>query len=138
MDLKPLLRYRIAVVILVHAALVGLAWYGAWWLRLESSLYDVEAAKGVDYLAVCTQLFLPVLAARLLAFAYFDLFQGLWRYVSLTDLVNLAKATVVGSLLYLLAIVVLRAGLKDVPRQALFIEPILCIVLVGGVRFAIR
>ena len=72
------------------------------------------------------------------AFAYFDLFQGLWRYVSLTDLINLGKATIAGSAVYLVAIVVLRSGMRDVPRSVLVIEPILCLVLVGGVRLAVR
>jgi len=137
MDLRPFLRYRVVVVVLVHAAIVTASWYGAWWLRLDTHLTDVEAAKGVDYLRVCNELFLAVVAARLFTFAYFDLFQGLWRYVSLTDLVNLVKATVAGSLLYVPAIVALT-GFRDVPRSVLLIEPMLCLVLVGGVRFAIR
>src|SRR5689334_15031731 len=107
MDLSKLLRYRVGVVVAIHVALVALAWYGAWWLRLESVLWDVDAAKGVRYLTVANTLFLAVLLARLAAFAYFDLFQGLWRYVSLTDLINLGKATVAGSAVYLVAIVLL-------------------------------
>lgn len=138
MDWKPLLKYRVAAVVFIHAALVTLAWFGAWYLRLESTLWTPDAVKGVDYLGVCTVVFWAVLVARMAAFFYFDLFQGLWRYVSLTDLVNLAKATVAGSVVYLLAIVALRPGLKDIPRSALVIEPILCVVLVGGVRMAVR
>ena len=138
MNWKPLLKYRVAAVVAVHAVLTTMAWYGAWWLRLEYTLWDVHAANGVNYLAAATTLYLVVLTARLLTFWYFDLFQGLWRYVSLTDLVNLAKATLTGTLLYGAAILVLREGLKDVPRSALVIEPILCLVLVGGVRIAVR
>ncbi len=138
MDVKQLLRYRVAVVVLVHAALVSVAWYGAWWLRLETALWDTDASKGVDYLGVATTLFAAVLIARLATFWYFDLFQGLWRYVSLTDLINLAKATLAGSLIYLLAIIALRPGLRDVARSVLVIEPILCLMLAGGVRMVVR
>jgi FlaA1/EpsC-like NDP-sugar epimerase len=138
MHWKKLLRYRVVAVILIHAVLVTLAWFGAWWLRLETGLWDKEVVRGVDYLSVCEALFWVVLLARLVTFLWFDLFQGLWRYVSLTDLVNLGKATLTGSAIYVLAIVLLRPGLRDVPRSALLIEPILCVVLAGGVRIAVR
>jgi FlaA1/EpsC-like NDP-sugar epimerase len=138
MNWKTLLRYRVAAVVFIHASLVTLAWFGAWYLRLESTLWTPDSVKGVDYLGVCAVLFWAVLVARMAAFYWFDLFQGLWRYVSLTDLINLAKATLAGSVVYLLAIVALRPGLRDVARSVLVIEPILCIVLVGGVRMAVR
>jgi FlaA1/EpsC-like NDP-sugar epimerase len=138
MHWKKLLRYRVVAVILIHAVLVTLAWFGAWWLRLETGLWDTEVVRGVDYLSVCEALFWVVLLSRLVTFLWFDLFQGLWRYVSLTDLVSLGKATLTGSAIYVLAIVLLRPGLRDVPRSALLIEPILCVVLAGGVRIAVR
>ena len=137
MDWKKILKYRVVAVILVHVALVSLAWYGSWWLRIQNSLWDTQAAHGVDYLRVCTQLFPYVLAIRLAAFAFFDLFQGLWRYVSVTDLVNLVKGTLVGSLVYPFAILGLTHYV-DVPSSVVLIEPILCLVLVGGVRLAVR
>jgi FlaA1/EpsC-like NDP-sugar epimerase len=150
MNLTPLLKFRVVAVILIHVVLVTVAWYAAWWLRIESALWNMDAAHGVDYLRSATTLVGFVLAARLVAFWYFDLFQGLWRYVSLTDLVNLAKATIAGSLIYVTAIVFLRGDftdlprslvrseLRDVPRTALVIEPILCVLCVGGVRLAVR
>ena len=138
MHWQRLLRYRVVAVILIHAALVTFAWFGAWWLRLETGLWDTEVVRGVDYLSVCSALFWAVLLARLVTFLWFDLFQGLWRYVSLTDLINLGKATLTGSAIYVLAIVLMRPGLRDVPRSALLIEPILCVISVGGVRIAVR
>ncbi len=135
----------------IHAVLAAIAWYGAWYLRLDRHLFDHPK---VDYFGRCTELLVWVVAARLLAFAVFDLFQGLWRYVSLPDLVNLFKATALGSVLYIGAIAVHGlagggwSGLSEmvlrvfepenVPRTAFLIEPLLCLVLVGGIRFAIR
>jgi len=136
MNLGTLLKYRMILVIIVHAALATLAWYGAWYLRLDRALYDLRVANGIDFLARSNGLLPWVLAARLLALGYFGLFQGLWRYVSLTDLVNLVKAVVAGSALYLA--VIAAQGFTDVPRLVLVIEPILCIVFLGGVRFLMR
>ena len=158
----PLLKYRLYLIVLAHAVLVTLGWVGAWWLRLDAELYDVRAARGVDYLSRCIELLPWILVIRLMSFLKFDLFRGLWRYVSLTDLINLIKATLIGSLamIPILAlhgvIGLLRSGgfsggatdwvtqaeaaaFENVPRMALLvIEPLLCLFLVGGVRFAIR
>jgi len=136
MSAQTFLRYRIVAVILIHALLVCVGWAGAWYLRLEDGLYDPSVVNNVDYLSRCLELLPWVVAARLIAFGRFGLFQGLWRYVSLTDLVNLSRALVVGSALYLPVIVVF--GFDHVPRSALVLEPILCASLVGGIRFAIR
>ena len=137
MDWKPLLKFRIVAVILIHAALATIAWYAAWWLRLQSGLWDPDVVGGVDYLRVCNDLLPFVLAARMLAFWYFDLYQGLWRYVSLTDLINLLKATLAASLVYPFAILAMT-HFRDVPSSALVAEPILCLMLCGGVRLAVR
>jgi len=137
MDLKPLLRYRVVAVVLIHAALTTFAWYASWWLRIQNALWDRDIVHGVDYLRVCNEVFPAVLAARLAAFWYFDLYQGLWRYVSLTDLVNLVKAIVAGSLVYPFAILALT-HFNNVPSSTLLIEPMLCLMLCGGVRLTVR
>jgi len=137
MSAQAFLRYRIVAVILVHAGLATAAWIGAWFLRLDDALFDPTLAKGgVDFLTRCLALLPWVIAARLVAFGWFSLFQGLWRYVSVADLINLVKAVVLGSFLYLPVLVI--SGFTNVPRLVLAIEPLLCLLLVGGIRFAIR
>ncbi len=133
MSAQAFLRYRIVVVVFVHALLAAAAWVGAWYLRLDQDLYTLGR---VDYLGRCLFLLPWVVAARLIAFGWCGLFQGLWRYVSLTDLVSLARAIVLGSVLYLPILVAL--GFEHVPRTTLILEPILSATLVGGIRFAIR
>ena len=148
MSLRAFLRYRIVLVMAIHAALAALAWYGAWYLRLDRALFEPGNDGLNHYFPEATYFVVWVVGMRLAAFALFDLFQGLWRYVSLPDLVNLVKAVALGSVGYLLVIGIhvllrgyeLRMLLEPphVPRTALVIEPLLCLVLVGGIRFAIR
>lgn len=133
---REYLRYRIFAVVLVHAALVTVAWFGAWWLRLEQAFVGRAAAAGVDYWGQCIRLYPWVLAIRLAALGYFGLFQGLWRYVSLTDLLNLGKATATATLVYVLVLAAIR--FDRVPLSIPVIETMLTIVLLGGVRFGIR
>jgi len=136
MSAQAFLRYRIVAVIFIHAALTCLGWVGAWYLRLEDALFDPSVVRGEAYLPRCLELLPWVVAARLIAFGHFGLFQGLWRYVSLTDLINLSKALVIGSALYLP--IAVAFGFVGFPRTTLVLEPILCATLVGGIRFAIR
>jgi FlaA1/EpsC-like NDP-sugar epimerase len=137
MNFKALLKYRSLVVVLIHAVLVTAAWYGAWALRLQRELWDTKLTKGIDYFSICTSLWLYVLAARLLAFTYFDLFQGLWRYVSLTDFMNLLKSVLAGSLIYPFAILWVTR-FQNVPMTVVLIEPLLCLVFCGGARLGVR
>lgn len=136
MAARRLIRYRLLLVVAIHAALAAVAWGGAWYLRLDRQLWDLELAKGVDYWGRMLELLPWMIAARLLCFLYFELFQGLWRYVSIEDLVNLIRATLTGTLLFFPVLAV--SGFDDVPRLVLVIEPILCVTLVGGIRLAIR
>src|SRR5215471_18165264 len=124
MDWKPLLKYRVAVVIAIHVVLTAIAWYASWWLRIQNALWDRSLVGGVNYLRVCNQVFPVVLAARMAAFWYFDLYQGLWRYVSLTDLVNLLKATCAASVLLPFAVLAMT-HFNNFPSSVLIIEPIL-------------
>ncbi len=42
----PLLKFRIYLIIVVHALLVVASWIGAWYLRLEDQFYDVIERLG--------------------------------------------------------------------------------------------
>ncbi|OGS06500.1 MAG: hypothetical protein A2270_07390 [Elusimicrobia bacterium RIFOXYA12_FULL_51_18] len=77
-----------------------------------------------------------VLALRLAAFHYFGLYRGIWRYASIDDLVNIFKAVIASQVA--LAAIILFLWHSGFPRSALVIEPVLTLVFVGGIRFAIR
>ncbi len=73
---------------------------------------------------------------RLMVYEFYDLFQGHWRYVSFEDLVNIIRATTISSLIfYGFGMIWGRGCISD---RHYFLELILCTVLVGGVRFAVR
>jgi FlaA1/EpsC-like NDP-sugar epimerase len=133
---REILKYRVIVVVLAHALIVTVAWFGAWSLRLEREFVHKSLVAGTDYWGRCIQLFPWVLLLRLLALGWFGLFQGLWRYVSLTDLINLGKATVVGTLAQIVLFAAFR--FEAIPLSIPIIESLLVLVLLGGLRFATR
>jgi len=115
-------------VIAVHLGLWSASLALAFLLRFDFRVPSVYA--GV------IPIWLPVLLAfRVLAFFRVGLFRGLWRYTGARDLTAIVKATTFATLA-LTAFLVF--GLQTFPRSILVIEWLLAIVLVGGMRFAIR
>lgn len=120
---------RTAVV--VHdLAMVWVAWVGANWLRWSL----VDHPRPVDPFDAEIAV---VLAAQGLVLWWTGLYRGLWRFASLPDLVNIAKAGIVG-------VVAISAGLfafdrlDGTPRSVLLIYPLVLIVLLGMPRLAYR
>ena len=78
-----------------------------------------------------------VLIIKLAVFWQFDCFKGWWRYVSMPDLVQIVKASILGSAIFVVyAVLVYR--LDDIPRSVLILDGIFCFLAVGGIRFATR
>ncbi|MBK7864873.1 MAG: polysaccharide biosynthesis protein [Archangiaceae bacterium] len=124
-----LLHYRRALQVFLHLLLWSVALTGAFLLRFEFSLPDEYFPNLYLWLAV-------MLLVRSVSFAGFGMFSGMWRYTGAKDLVALVKATTVSSLIFLTFIWL--AGHRGFPRSILFIEWMLAMVSVGGMRFGVR
>ncbi len=123
-------RHRSFVIIGGHLALFAVAYVSAYGLRL-----DFEISPNMVRLMWTT---LPVvLLVKTLVFGYFNLYQGLWRYVSAYDLVDIIKAAVVSSMVFA-AVVFLWPVARSTPRSVVLIDMVLTIGAVGGTRFFVR
>ena len=74
---------------------------------------------------------------KLLVFAWFGAFRGWRRFVTFHDVVILGKASLVSTLLLLMALYVLLPGLR-VPRSVALSDLALTIGAVGGLRSLVR
>src|SRR5205814_15444 len=89
-----LLRHRDAAAVVVHAAIVTLAYTLAFALRFD---FAIPAD-----MAMALVLTLPlVLACRLGAFWACGVFRGSWRYLNMHDVEDVVRASVLGSALFL-------------------------------------
>lgn len=101
------------------------------WLRFNLDVIPPPYYHRVWHLIM---LALPVQAV---AFQYFGLYRGVWRFASLPDLVRIAKAVTLGSLVvFLLGMLLFR--LEDVPRSVLLLYPLLLAVGLSVPRLAYR
>ncbi|MGH7664859.1 MAG: polysaccharide biosynthesis protein [Gemmatimonadaceae bacterium] len=126
-----LFRYRKVALAALQILLVCVSYALAFLLRFEWNF--PEGYIGM-FLATLPWLIL----FRLLAFAYFRLHRGWWRYVGMRDLVALVKAVTVSSLMFTAALVFLGHYGDGFPRSLVIIDAMLTVGLVGGVRFALR
>jgi len=81
---------------------------------------------------------LPLLIfARMAAYYYYKIYSGWWRFVSMEDLINISKAVLLGSIIFLITLVFANR-LQGFPRSILLMEPLINLIVTGGVRFLIR
>jgi FlaA1/EpsC-like NDP-sugar epimerase len=123
-------RSRIILIILLQVAIVAGSLWVAFALRFDFHIPEVYLSRFYTVLPI-------VILVKLGIFWWMGLLRGWWRYVSMADLVVIAKANVVASLLVLLyAFLAFRGG--GIPRTVLVLDWIFCFMTMGGVRFITR
>ena len=78
-----------------------------------------------------------IIPFKLLVFFNFKLYKGMWRYTSISDLINLIKATFVSSTIIILAILYFHR-FEGYPRSVFIIDAFLTLFFIGGIRLFIR
>ena len=125
-----LLRYRMPLIALSQIILICVSYYSSFMLRLDSN-FDASAHS------LFWQTLPLVIAVKLVIFYHFGLLRGWWRYVGMSDLLNITAATFLSSTL-LFTIIVFMVAVKGYPRSVVPIDMLLSIMLVGGARFGVR
>jgi len=82
--------------------------------------------------------YIPILLlTKLTSFAAFGLYRGMWRYTSISDLINIIKASSMGTLIAI-AVFALIHGFTGFPKTVLFIDFTLCTILLCLSRASVR
>ena len=126
-----LLRYRRPLVVVAHIVIWTLAFAGGYLIRFDFTI------PGQYFSAPVAAWLAALVVLRLVSYAYFGLFQGMWKYTGQRDLIDIGKATSVSSILWALALLFLGMNVF-VPRSVVVAEFMLTFAMVGGVRFANR
>jgi FlaA1/EpsC-like NDP-sugar epimerase len=119
---------RRAMIVVVHVALWIAAYLLAFGLRFDFSPDHKFVHLMWGWLPI-------LLALRVATYQIAGLFRGLWKYSGARDLRAIVAASTISTFLFLAALAVL---FQAFPRSVIFIEWSLCILLVGGARFAYR
>lgn len=114
----------------IDVCLLCLSWVASYLIRFD---FDIPE-KFVDEMVAI----LPVaILIKLICFYIFDVYRGMWRFTSVTDLVDIIKAVSMSTLIIIVWIVLIYRY-KNVPRSVVFIDWGFNILAVSGVRLGIR
>jgi FlaA1/EpsC-like NDP-sugar epimerase len=121
---------RTALAIFHDTLAAMLAWSFSYLLRFD---FDLPA----NFAAELRQTLFFVVPLQVIIFWQFNLYRGMWRYASTTDLRRIFLAVMLSAAVIPLVFWMLRLGLV-VPRSVLVINPLLLILMMGGSRFVYR
>ncbi len=124
------LDYRRIIIVLSQVCLIIATYYMS---CLLSQHFGLDPATRHAF-----AISLPVLVLIKLGFFYrYGLLSGWWRYVGMSDLVDITKAAVASTwVFYLLSIFVLK--MPGLASSTIVIDLLLTILVIGGARFAVR
>lgn len=111
--------------------MIPAAWLGAYWVRFNMEQVPVDVwQSAVAMLPV-------VLVVQGVAFWFFGLYRGIWRFASIPDLVRIVKAVATGVTVSAV-IIFLWTRLEGVPRSVFVLDAVLLGLLLGGSRMLYR
>ena len=119
------------ILLLSDIILILFAFIGAFLIRHDfhiPSFFFTEEILQILFLTTSVKLF---------CFYVFGMYQGMWRYTSLFDMYNIAKANFLSTLTVIALIGYLR-GFTDIPRSVFMIDFILSVGLTSLSRVGIR
>lgn len=136
MDLLERLNpYRRFLILSMDVGISGIALYMSFLILGSGHIVDVVWPSFVAGMIL-------MLFVRLIVFNFSGLYRGIMKYASIDDLKNIFRAVAIGSMVFVLALFLLR-GFKfqvflDFPEWVLPIDWLLNIVFIGGSRFMVR
>ena len=118
------------IVIGIDILLLALSLYSAHLVRFDFTVPSQQ-------LGLLKQILPFILIIKVLCFYYFDLYRGMWRYTSISDLLNVIKATLVSTSLIIL-FVLLKYRFVGFSRSVFLIDMCFTFISILGVRLCIR
>jgi FlaA1/EpsC-like NDP-sugar epimerase len=118
------------ILFILDAFLVAFSWYFAHLLRFNFLLPE-------DTVFILWRILPLIIIIKLFCFYFFDLYQGMWRYTSLSDLIGIFKSCTSSTLIIILMILFIH-GISGLSRSIFIIDWGLTLFLVAGVRLLIR
>ena len=127
---RTLLRYRHIPIIAIHLGLIVFSNYLAFWLRFDGKIPVAEKELWLQMLPW-------LVSIRGLAFIPCRLYTGLWRYSGLWDLRNIIVGVSLSTILFY-GLVHHGFALDAYPRSIFFVDTLVLIFLLGGLRMSRR
>jgi len=116
--------------VLTDGVILVAAMYFSLWLRLSSTEHDGHWEALNHFIAIFVVIRLAVMMS-------FGVYRSMWRYISTTDAIVLAKAIAVSTPL-LISVTFILKDFGTLPRSVFFIDAFVAMMFLGGARLARR
>lgn len=123
-------RFRLPLIVAFYLITIPVAYLGAFYIRFDFKIPE-------RYWPVILHTFVVLFFSRLLVYSILRVYFSSWQFTSLQDLVDIVKAVVLGSVLFL-ALAGLLEQMDDFPMSILAIDAIINIFLIAGIRLFFR
>jgi len=127
---EKLQRYKMPIKVAFHLAATILSLAMAFFMRFDFTIphrYFLLFLKALPFLIV----------ARMGSYYYYKCFSASWRFAYLKDLMVSLKAVILGSVIFIIAMVFV-VGLEDFPRSVFFLEIIFNLAFITGTKLIVR
>jgi len=129
--MKRVVKYRNFWVMLgADALLILFSFYFAYFLRFEGIIPEKEMGRLLQSL-------IWIVPVKLGCFFFFNLYSGMWRYTGIREMLNLVRACLTASAI-MITILLITVRVEGFPRSIFIIDFLLTLLLIGGLRLAIR
>ncbi len=129
--LNNILLYKRRIIeVLLDLAFICLAYYSAYFLHFQSSTLAPN-------LQLLEKSLVWLILIKISVFYIFGLYRGVWKYISISDLITIFKAVTLGSA-FSIIIFTFLFRFKDFSRAVFFIDWLLLLFLVSGYRILFR
>jgi len=128
--LTNILRKNIWLFLSTDIFIIGLSLYLSYALRFDFAIPS-------HYFNDLGYVFIILLFSKISSFLFFKLYQGMWRFTSISDLINVLKSTFIASL-FSISVILLVLGSNAVPRTVLLIDYMLTTIGIAAVRASVR
>jgi len=129
--LNSIFLYKRRIVeVLLDLAFICVAYYSAYFLRFQGTLL-------ASNLQLLEKSLVWLILIKISVFYIFGLYRGVWKYISISDLITIFKAVTLGSAFSIIAFTFLFR-FQDFSRAVFFIDWLLLLFLVSGYRIFFR
>ncbi|MBI4378896.1 MAG: hypothetical protein HY578_07360 [Nitrospinae bacterium] len=122
-------RRRIAEIIM-DLILISVAYFSAYLIRFEGHLLNPNLTFFVNTLPW-------VVIVKVTTFYYFGVYQSIWRYVGIRDMMAIVKGATLSTLIIMVGIVI-TVRFQEYSRAVFIVDWLFTVVMIGGSRLALR
>lgn len=129
MKIRPLYK-NFLVILAIDILLVTGSLYAAYLVRFDFIIDGNELQTFKKILPF-------ILITKLVCFYFFDLYRGMWRYTSISDLINIIKASTIASLL-IISFILFSTRFEGFARSVFVIDWCFTILFISAFRLSVR